>query len=300
MNLTKELSPEHSLYLNIVPSLVELKEHIASAMSTQIPYSKLFGLFKKYASTYKNWPQKDVLAFNLSQCRLCKKEEYLCELYKKHVDKPHQTQSISTDGKRKAKADTVFMGVGDNRFVVLRRKTSIRSVGSVLFDFDNSDPTHIIAPCQVLKLLVDLGCDFIAYSTYSTTSEIPKFRVIIPLNEYIDPKYLQKVITMLLGIFDPTYAGIIRGSIDITSFQPIRYFYLPASKGEYQIEKMKDEIPSVDYTKSWIVYRHRNIGIDVDQCCMAYAIRDPSKVLTFAELDSKHKEFEKLKKSKQK
>jgi hypothetical protein len=147
---------------------------------------------------------------------------------------------------------------------------------------------------------MDLGCDFIAYSTYSTSPVIPKFRVIVPLSEYMEAKHISKVITILLSILDSTYAGIIGGSIDITSFQPIRYFYLPASKGEYQVAEITGNLPKVDYNKSWLVYRHRDFGIDVDHCCLEFTIRDTAKVLSFIELDSKHKEAEKLKKSKQK
>jgi hypothetical protein len=293
MDITSLVGNDYDIHINMVTSLDSLKETIATARMLKIPYDKLFGVFRKYSVQNSNAKSKDTYAYNLTQNRPCTKEAYMAELYKKYLAKPSQSWSINTDKKRTELADKNFSstGAGD---ITFRRKQSIKACGAVIFDFDNADDSRIIAPAEVLTKLNAQAFDYIAYSTYSSKPLRPKFRVIIPMNEYVKPIHYEKVCALLTYIIDPGYTGCLYGGIDTTCFQPFRFFYLPTSPGVYVATD--GEIP--DTSGSWIVTKKSYRCVDVEKCALEYELRDPHRVITIEEIEDRKKKINKLSRDK--
>jgi hypothetical protein len=254
LDLHVTIDPE-DFQLNVCPSLANTKTTVASMVCKKgLSWGRIASyLYNRYMAPCKkdseNLDIKDTFGFNINHFNFLKK----CDIIKiltetangltnslevkensektKFINK-FKLSKIDTLPKREAIVEAIYKNTNTqdyNSGASLRRKENLDKEGirSLYLDFDNDKPPYCM-PTRIVRLLNELDVNYVAYSSFSSTPEKPKFRVLIPYSVPTNKWWHEKVSEFILLILDSTrYEDIKNYRIDLTCLQPIRFFYTP-------------------------------------------------------------------------
>lgn len=195
-------------------------------------------------------------------------------------------KKINSDDKRSKIIKSIYhnINIDDKNYgVSLRRKKYLgRShdevIRTLFLDYDN-DQSPYTSPVKVASILKGLDINFLMYSSFSSTTQKPKFRVVIPYSRAADKEEHECIAELLLYFLtDEFYSDIKHFRIDITSLQPIRFFYVP-NVPSITLKKFDDGEAHTDGA----FFLNHNIGVflDPDKTCKwrALCMMDGDKIL---------------------
>jgi len=286
-------SPEidtESYQLNVTKSLSNTKFVLSTGQSLKkVSWTRISDFLKKcYLNPCKLDSEgkelKDAAGVNFSQFKFLTKGdlnrlleakciEFNDELYSK-IDKnfkptvsSYKYDHIKTFPQRQKIIENAFQWTtpeNPNKGVIVRRKKFLtKTPYRVLFlDYDNSTPPYRL-PCSVLDILDKYNFTYISYSTFSSSVLKPRFRVIIPYNDFYSKKYQTVSSELIFYLLNPDYKDYFEKRLDLTCLHDFRFFYVPNIPSG--MEKTTDNLPHDD--KHFFVSKQSGQFLDVVQCC---------------------------------
>lgn len=242
--------------LNLTPHLAETRTIYQTGKYYTISWHEICQLFIQYfLSNFSN--EKDTYGFNFGQFKKLTYRDWRLKIYNTYLDldiklsqgnisqeKRNKLEfkwdKINTEVKRQYELSCMFTdGYTENTFHRLAEECLTKS--AIILDYDNnySQNAPKLHYNEILNKYQQIGCNFIMYTSFSSTPDHEKFRVILPLSEpfkYVDLPIIREALINYLSIY-PDRKDFIYGLIDYTSFEFPRMFYMPINK----IEKYNKE-----------------------------------------------------------
>ncbi|MFZ3324210.1 MAG: AAA family ATPase [Usitatibacter sp.] len=122
--------------------------------------------------------------------------------------------TVETEEEKKAGA---WFSTAEYRNAHRRRENIIGQVCTVVADLD-----HVYNPAAVLHALEDY--EYIAWTTWNSTPEHPRWRIVMPIEGGVDPDEFSRLVERVLG---PLTAS---AKVDPKSMSPEQLWFLPAHK----------------------------------------------------------------------
>lgn len=279
--------------MNVCNSLSNTKSTVASMTCKKgITWPRIVAwLYNKYKEPCKKDAEgdiKDTYGVNFNHFKFLTREDVNQELFKKAADQERilgnpkssvesikkakfKLKNISTLEKRAQVVKDIFKTVPDDqkeRGSSLRRKKFLGSskeetIRSLFLDYDNDQPPYK-SPARVIRILNELNISFIAYSSFSSSLQKPKFRVVIPYLRPADKEEHECIAEYILYFLnDEEYSDIKKFRIDTTCLQPIRFFYVP--NVPTLSKKYEDNLPHND--GAWFYNKDIGVYLDPDKAC---------------------------------
>ena len=228
MDIIDPTVSQRDFSISMVPSLT-LKDVIAIIQITNsLSWQQIIFLHKKLFDSQKS-DKKDGMAYSLNSFKAINKasfiQAYVIAVIKniKKVRKNILLKEVLSEAEKRWDSY-------NEKPISLRRKAYLGAIQGLFLDFDNSCQPYV-QPQLILNTLKKYNISFLSYSSFSSTVEQPKFRVLIPYNHSIpaDESIIHETIaSYFLYMFGGEDYKFLRGSqIDQTSIEPLRHFYFP-------------------------------------------------------------------------
>lgn len=201
--------------------------------------------FRVWHQTNKN-TEKDTYGFSLGDFKTYTRNGWRLKLYEYYLKNEEKLSNptakayksvvyknslVHTEEKRNTLLENLFPGDAIN-IGFHRVARDIVNKHAIIIDIDNKTcdiSVPMIEPAELLSKIKTVN--YIAYSSFSNTTEHQKFRVIIPTDRPFTLKENDKLKHfIMLTTSVRVNHDYIQNIIDITCYEPSRFFYVPVNK----------------------------------------------------------------------
>ena len=251
--------------LCLTKKLAKTKSLLQTGNCYKLEWSQIVDYFMNQFNSNIS-PDKDTFGFTIGQYKEHTFYEWRIKLYKKFMNieeslskmdqdsskyqrKLRVWQMLNTEEKRMNILSEIFFESTDYRTGFHRISNDVISKQSVIIDFDNTmelkignkiinHNINLINSEEIMEILNLMSCSYLAYSSYNNrlkNMKQEKFRVVIPVDRpYLKSEnyLIKEAICNIISV--RKYNDLIYGLIDITSFEPSRFFYVPVNHPDNQ------------------------------------------------------------------
>jgi hypothetical protein len=296
MNNITISKPDLEFRLNLTDHLAETKKMFQTGHFYKMPWSAICDLFVAYFKT--NFRDiKDTSGFSFGEFKTYTIKEWRLKLYNEYLNLDEKLSNLSQDDPKRSKIEFKWdkINTESKRLSVLNdlfphgidlgfHRLSIDCINksAIIIDYDNNQfidsldkktgkreqVKHfksLVQPEMITDKLYRMGCNFIIYSSFSSTTSHPKFRVVLPLDFPVnkdDSTMIKECVINLLTIF-PNVDDFTHNLVDYTSFEMSRFFYMPVN----HIDKFQD-------IEKYDTYKTGLINFKAPDCWLSYRNSD--------------------------
>lgn len=241
--------------LSLTKSLSKVKYPIALAVTRRgIPWGKCAEfLHKMYLKNLLR--TKDCFGYSLASMSPIAESDIVSELTKKWKPKFGTLDKyLSKNIKEYQKEPTA-----ENSYRTIRRLKSYEGSQALIVEFDNVVLPKA-QPEAVVGFFDSIGVSYAAYSTWSSTPENRKYRVVVPFTGLLDRNQYATCCEVVVFLLDQSYGIVKDRNLDLSCLRPIQFFYPPNNS----TNKVDDD-NAIHQDRPWFRSKDNGLGLDLDK-----------------------------------